>query len=278
MTQLTLFDVVILGILQGLAEWLPVSSKSFELFYLLGVPKLEDASLAFSMSIWFHMGSFLAALFVFRSQVLMALRSISRRDGQGRQILQYLIVGTLASGAVGIPLYFVAKGMFFQAGGQIAMVLTGALMLVTATVLFFTRRLRGERMAGDVKLRDSLGIGSAQGLAALPGMSRSGLTIFTGALLKFDGEAATSLSFLLAVTGLPAMALFDLVSGTGASGLEAIQAIGLGNLGVAAIVSFLISLAAIKALTELARRVPLSVFVAAIGLLAIALNLPLLMR
>jgi len=159
-----------------------------------------------------------------------------------------------------------------------AMVLTGALMLVTATILFFTPRLRGERVSGDVELRDSIGIGSAQGLAALPGMSRSGLTIFSGALLKFNGEAATSLSFLLGVIGVPAIALFDLVSGAGASGLHAIQAIGLENLGVATAVSFLVSLVTIEVLTELARRVNLSVFVAAVGLLAITLNLPLLMQ
>ncbi len=277
MSQLTLFDVVILGILQALAEWLPVSSKSFGLFYLLGVLKLDDTSLAFSMSIWLHLGSFLGALFLFRSQVMSALRAMFRVDSQGRRILQYLVVGTLSSGAVGVPLYFVAKGVFSQSTGQTVMVLTGALMLVTATVLFFTPRLRGERVAGDVSLRDSVGIGSAQGLAAVPGMSRSGLTIFSGALLKFNGRAATSLSFLLGVAGVPAIALFDLVSGAGASGIEAIQAIGLINLGVATVISLLVSLVVMEFLMELARRVDLSVFVAAVGMLAIILNLPVLM-
>ncbi len=278
MSQLTLFDTVILGILQGLAEWLPVSSKSFGLFYLLGFVRVEDASLAFSMSIWLHLGSFLAALFLFRSQVLMALRAMFGGGNQGRPILQYLVVATLASGAVGVPLYFVTKGVFSQNTGQMVMVFTGALMLVTATVLFFTPRLRGDRVTGDVRLSDSVGIGSAQGLAAIPGMSRSGLTIFSAALLKFNGEASTSLSFLLGVIGVPAIALFDLVSGAGASGLEAIQAIGLGNLAVAIIVSFAVSLLAIEFLMELSRRVNLSVFVAAVGLLAIFLNLPLLLQ
>lgn len=278
MSQLTLFDTVILGILQGLAEWLPVSSKSFGLFYLLGVLRMEDASLAFSMSIWLHLGSFLAALFLFRSQVLMALRAMFGGENRGRRILQFLVVATLASGAVGVPLYFVTKGVFSQNTGQMVMVFTGALMLVTATVLFFTPRLRGDRVTGDVRLSDSVGMGSAQGLAAIPGMSRSGLTIFSAALLKFNGEASTSLSFLLGVIGVPAIALFDLVSGAGASGLEAIQAIGLGNLAVAIIVSFLVSLLAIGFLMELARRVNLSVFVAAVGLLAIFLNLPLLLQ
>lgn len=278
MSQLTLFDTVILGILQGLAEWLPVSSKSFGLFYLLGVLRIEDASLAFSMSIWLHLGSFLAALVLFRSQVLMALRAMFGGENRGRRILQFLVVATLASGAVGVPLYFVTKGVFSQNTGQMVMVFTGALMLVTATVLFFTPRLRGDRVTGDVRLSDSVGMGSAQGLAAIPGMSRSGLTIFSAALLKFNGEASTSLSFLLGVIGVPAIALFDLVSGAGASGLEAIQAIGLGNLAVAIIVSFLVSLLAIGFLMELARRVNLSVFVAAVGLLAIFLNLPLLLQ
>lgn len=278
MSQLTLFDVVILSILQALAEWLPVSSKSFGMFYLLGVLKLDNTSLAFSMSIWLHLGSFLGALFLFRSQVMSALRAIFRDDSQGRRVLQYLVMATLSSGAVGVPLYFVAKDVFSQSTGQMVMVLTGALMLVTATVLFFTPRLRGKRAAGDVSLRDSVSIGSAQGLAAVPGLSRSGLTIFSGALLKFNGEAATSLSFLLGVVGVPAIALFDLVSGAGASGLEAIQAIGLINLGVATVISFVVSLVAMQFLMELARRLNLGVFVAAVGILAITLNLPLVMR
>jgi undecaprenyl-diphosphatase len=87
----------VIGILQGLPEWLPMSSKSFSMLYLVGL-KGGDPSLAYSMSIWLHLGPFPAPLVVFR-----------RPQTEGRRLLVFLLLGTLISGLVEVSLCYLTK-------------------------------------------------------------------------------------------------------------------------------------------------------------------------
>jgi undecaprenyl-diphosphatase len=267
---LSYLDAVLIGILQGLAEWLPISSKSFGMLYLVGL-KGGDPELAYSMAIWLHVGSFPASIVVFRHRVIEAIRSIRRPNREGRNILRFLALGTIASGIVGVPLYYLAKGTLAVVGGRLFMILLGILLVVTGIVDLFTR-FKGYRHVESVATKDSLTIGGLQGLAAIPGISRSGITILAASARGFDGEACTSLSFMLSILAIPAIAAFDLMSGASQSGISALESVGAEGLLIAGVSSFLTSILLIKSLLALARRVRMGYFVMFVGVLALILN------
>jgi undecaprenyl pyrophosphate phosphatase UppP len=99
-------DGIAIGILQGLAEWLPIS-KSFSMLCLVGL-KGADPSLAYSRSIWLHLGSFPTPLVVFRRQIAETVRSIRRPQTEGRRLLVF-VLGILISGLVRVPLCYLTK-------------------------------------------------------------------------------------------------------------------------------------------------------------------------
>lgn len=268
--SLSYFDAIVIGILQGLAEWLPISSKSFSMLYLVGL-KGGDPSLAYFMSIWLHLGSFPAPLVVFRRQIVEAVRSITRPQAEGRRLLIFLVLGTLISGLVGVPLYYLTKETLAYVDERYFMISLGGLLLITGFIDLLTR-FKGTRRENSVNSEDSISIGAAQGLAALPGVSRSGVTILAASWRGFVAEASASLSFMLETLAIPSIIIFDLLSRTAESGTTALQAVGVEELLVAAVTSFVTSVIVIRALLALARRVRMGYFVVFVGIIAILLN------
>ena len=268
--SLSYLDVLMLGILQGIAEWLPISSKSFNMLYMVGL-SVQDPSLAYSMSIWIHIGSFPAPIVVFRRQITSALRSIRHPKTEGRRLFVFLIAGTAISGVIGVPLYYLTKETLTYLDVRNFMIVLGGLLLLTGLIDLLTR-FKGSRREDSVNAKDSILIGAAQGLAALPGISRSGVTILAASWKGFTGEASASLSFMLEILAIPSMVFFDLMSGAAESGITAVQAVGVEGLLLSAVASFLTSIIMIRGLLALARRVRMGYFVIFIGLVAIALN------
>lgn len=197
MDQISAFQAVVLGILQGLTEFLPISSSG----HLVLVPWLlgwEKASLTFDTMV--HLGTLLAVVIYFRADiwqiilgVLATLRERSFANTYGK--LGWLILlGSIPAAIAGLLF-----GDFFEA--LFGSPLTAAtLILVTGLILFLSERMsQRSRNLEQMAVKDSLWIGLAQAGAIAPGISRSGSTIAMALALNINREAAARYSFLLSL-------------------------------------------------------------------------------
>ena len=188
------FETIILGIVQGLTEFVPVSSSG----HLVIVPALfgwKDPSLTFDLVL--HLGTLIAVVIVFRSDLWLLAEGLVGRgeDPRGaRRTIGLLAIGSVPAAVVGL-----AFGSFFEKRFEDPV--TAALLLyVTAAILLGAEWVirRGEGRE-PVDVRRSVLIGAAQAAAILPGISRSGSTIAAGLVQNVSRESATRFSFLLSI-------------------------------------------------------------------------------
>lgn len=241
---------VLLGVLQGLLEWLPVSSEGI-LFLVLSWLGRETGE-AVRLAIWLHLGTLGAAVVYLRDELARALAGLTRA-GPDRRLLGFLVVATFLTGLVGGPIFVFGLA---EAGLPAALgtLLVGVLLLVTAAILHLAEP--GTRVWEAVDVDDGALAGLAQGLAVLPGLSRSGLTLAALLGRGFDAGSALRLSFLMSI---PAVAGAQV-------GLGLLDPVPVGPMPIlAAGVAFVVGLAAMDGLIRLARRVRFDVVV---GLLA----------
>ena len=199
---MTLFAAIILALVQGATEFLPVSSSGHLALVgkLLGLPE-EQVPLDFVVVV--HFGTLLSVLLYYRSDLWAMVLSLApvRGDEEGareerllyRRLLGLLVVGTAPAAAAGLLLEDAVERLF----GSVALV--GAALLVTATVLALVSRLGGSRHMAQTGVREALMVGVAQALALAPGISRSGMTIAGGLVAGFQREWAPRFAFLLSV-------------------------------------------------------------------------------
>jgi undecaprenyl-diphosphatase len=268
-------EAIILGIVQGLTEFLPVSSSGHLVLFqkMFG---LKQAELFFDIGA--HLGTLAAVIVVFRREIkkiLVALVQLISAAGSKETLLQkaesdpqlkmvlLIVIGSIPTAILGFLFAAIADPLF--ASG----IITGLMLIVTGLLLWLTRRTKAgvEQTPGDrLTLKKAFIIGSVQGLAIIPGLSRSGSTISTGLLLDVDREAAARYSFLLsipAIIGAGALGLKDGLSQTD----PAFRAVLLGAL-TAAVVGY----AALKALLQVVKKGRLHVFAPycwLVGILAI---------
>jgi len=255
-------QAVVLGIVEGITEFLPVSSTGHLLIAerLLGLETdgpQGDGLIGFTAVI--QVGAILAAVAYFFRDIVTIVRAFlrglagqeGRRDPEWRFSLAVL-VGSLPIGLVGFALRDVVQSI----DKQLVTVAVG-LLVFSAVLVFAERRAVQDRAERSLTVLDGLLIGLAQCIALVPGVSRSGATISAGLLRGLDRVSATRLSFLL---GIPALL------GAGAYGLKDATASGPGAPGVAAtliatVVAFVVALGAIAFLLRLVARFPISAFV-----------------
>ena len=242
---------VLLGILQGVFEWLPISSEGNIVVFLTVVEGFGAAD-AVALSLFLHVGTAFAAAAYYRDELAeMAMLAPDWRPGSAfegdRSDLSFLVIGTLASGVVGVSAYVaLAEAMTAFTGGAfvalvgLLLVATGVLQRVADAVA-----LGGRRLPDGV---DAVVVGGLQGLAILPGVSRSGITTSALLLRGHDGSSSFRLSFLLSIPaalGAGALALVE------AGGLPAI---GLTEAAVALLASAVVGYLTIDALLRLVER------------------------
>ncbi len=198
-------QMIILGIIQGLTEFLPVSSSAHLVFaaHFLRLPRpgvVLEAVL--------HLGTALAAIVLFWPEVRRLVRAGLGRPGDGtdgayRRVAWLLIIATAVTALIGLVFQAPFERMFSSVRG------TAAQLMVTGLILVLARERGGRRMV-DARLRDAAALGVAQGISIVPGISRSGLTIATAVWSGMSREEAARLSFLMAIPALVAAGLFAL--------------------------------------------------------------------
>jgi undecaprenyl-diphosphatase len=239
--SLGLRDAVVLGVVEGLTEFLPVSSTGHLTIAegLLGLAVDDPSVTAFTAVI--QSGAIAAVLLYFAADIgrftrgfLRGLRSREGRRSEDWRLSLAVLVGSLPIGVVGLALRDVIKGPVLRSLTTVGV----ALIAWSAVMVLAERRATQRRGESEVTVRDGLLIGLAQCVALVPGVSRSGATISAGLLLGLDRVAATRLAFFLGIPALVAAGALELPSALD-------DTVGLGPVLVGTGVSFVTAYAAI---------------------------------
>lgn len=246
------------GLLQGILEWLPISSQGnliLFMVFLLGMKPIE----ALSLSIYVHLGSGLAVLLYFRKNITWLLRMDS--DNSKKQF-RFLIVTTIVTGVLGLPLFLFARITSFY--GELLVGLTGVALILTGVIEKSAQKL-GVRTVESLNLGEGFLLGIVQAFSAIPGISRSGVTTSALLLRGLSGEQALKTSFIM---GIPAVfsAIVGLMIIEGNPQLEL-------NMLVAIVASLLSSFLFIDLFLKLSRTIRFWIFCILLGAFAL---LPLL--
>jgi undecaprenyl-diphosphatase len=184
------FQALVLGAVQGLTEFLPVSSSA----HLILIPWLlnwQDPGLAFDVAL--HLGTLLALLIYYWQTWIKLLGSLVNNDVASRRLLFLLIIASVPGAVIGVLLEKQAETVFRSP------LLIASTMAVMGMVLWVVDRLFGSRRKlSDFTAADALLIGFSQALAIVPGVSRSGATITMARALGIEREDAANFSFLMA--------------------------------------------------------------------------------
>lgn len=189
---------MVLGILQGALEWLPVSSEGqsmLAMIHWLGL-SAEDA---LSISLFLHLGTMTAVLIRFRQEFLKMLRQLNSN------MTKTVLISSLCTGITGVPLLLLFKDSF--TGGREATLLIGALLIATGLLLRF--KGSGSRLAEDMSLPDMIILGLAQGFSILPGISRSGTTLTVLLMRGLKQDDALAVSLIISVPAVLGAIVLD---------------------------------------------------------------------
>ncbi|GGL68106.1 undecaprenyl-diphosphate phosphatase [Halocalculus aciditolerans] len=211
--ELSVVVAFVLGVLQGVLEWLPVSSEGNVslVLTLLG----EDPVVATKLALFLHLGTGIAALAYYRDDVRDLLYDVPEWrpstwfDAESAD-LSFIVLATLASGIVGVVVYGALEAVVTGTTTNGFVVIVAVLLLLTGLLQKFAAGFMAERETPTAL--DAVLVGAGQGLALLPGVSRSGTTVSILLLRGYDENAALRLSFVLAIPASVAAAGLTLVT------------------------------------------------------------------
>lgn len=240
MQQFELWQVLVLAVVQGITEFLPVSSDGHlalaePLIWQSGAPRPN----AMDLTIVLHLGTLGSILVYYRQRIWRLL-------GEDRWVLWLLCVGTVPA----VALVLTDKLLLNEwiESTLKSTLLTGCMLIVTGSMLIVAQRLgTGNRDYRSLRTYESVLIGCAQATAILPGLSRSGTTISSGLALGLSRPGAAAYSFLLAIPALAGAGVYK-----GYDMLKHPEALSTSplNMAIGCLVSFLVGLVAIAALTR----------------------------
>ncbi len=260
-----MLEAIILGITQGLAEWLPVSSEGLIFliktnFFNNGESIKEIAGLA----LFLHGGTFLAALVYFRKDVwrlIKALFNFREAEVGDKKTLLFLILTTVLTAIFGYSLLLIIDGVNLEKlnyAAKITTLLIGILLLVTGFLQLVIKK-KGQKNQELIEHGDGIVLGLVQSLAVLPGLSRSGLTVAALLFRNFQDSSALKLSFLMS---LPVILGGNIILNFNKFSFNNVNFIGL-------LFAFIFGILTIDIFLRLAHKLNLGCFIIFFGLLMI---------
>jgi undecaprenyl-diphosphatase len=269
MIVMSLFQLLILGLVQGITEWVPVSSKTQVTFVYLKVFH-GDPSLVIPILLYVHLGTVIAATIYFRRELTGIISEIAscpmdlHRHAAGKA--GFIFTALLFTGVVGIPLLLVEKYFFPTLEAGILYALMGFGLIVTGFLLI-SHKGGNSREVKNVNWKDGILTGMLQGLSTLPGVSRSG-TSTTGLIWRgFDSGSSFYLSFLLSI---PTVVLAEILLNYGSDGMKGLPATeGI----ILLLTSFIIGYLTLAGLLKIIKRVNIAYLVFVLGIIMIGVGL-----
>ena len=280
MTILQLLYSIIIGIIQGVSEWLPISSKTqiiVSTHYLLNLTIQQG----YIFGLFMEIGTLMAAIIYFRRELVELVKVLGgSKDAMQKKLFSYVLTVTIITGVVAAPLYFITIIIIGNSNTGsavgIPMLILGIILMADAALIRYSRTRRGTgitaRTLKDLTVKDYVVIGVSQGISALPGVSRSGITTSAMLLSNVEPDEAFRLSFtagIFASAGAFALTLIASRNSVAAS----IAGIGLTGLAVAIVTSTVVSLFLIDFLIKVAGKQKIIYVTAGLGVIAIASGL-----
>lgn len=276
-----MIEYIIIAIIQGILEWLPISSSGQVIIVstnFFGIPPEN----AYSLSIWLHLGTTFAVLLRFRGDFIKIIKTFFQKDSVADDLnikkRNWIFYATIGTAITALPLYFVFKIVFldiftaFQ--GDIITLLISGLLIITGVILLKTRKIYGSQIIGNIsnnKIRkDSILSGLVQGTSILPGISRSGVTVSAILLEKYEQDSALRLSFLMSVPVAIASIIVDIIFGHGSvfGILDSLTII------MTTLISFLFGYLTIELLLRVAKKINFGYFCILYGVIAYLIIIP----
>ncbi len=240
------FQAVVLGLVQGLTEFLPVSSSGH---LVIAQTFMDVPTPGVFVEVALHLATLISVLVVYHRRVGSIAVGAIRGEAQAWRYIGLLLLASVPAGIVGV---------FFEDQVEAAFDapwVTGVMLLVTGVLLWTTRWLGARRWDDRPGVRNAIGMGVAQAFAILPGISRSGTTITAGLWGRLQGDAAAEFSFLMSVVAISGAVLLQ-VGDIG----ESVQQVGAAALAAGFIAALISGILAIRLLIWLLRKQTFYVF------------------
>lgn len=262
--DLTVLQSLILGIIQGISEWLPVSSSGIITLVLSNFFDFNSVDKIIESALWLHLGTLMAALIYFERDVRKLLKVPFNWKGseeKQKKTFKFLLISTIISGAMGLFILRILTSLeiSMELTGKTITVVVGSFLLITGIVQLRAQE-GGNKKENDSTSLDGVLLGFSQGFAAFPGVSRSGITVASLLLRKFKETTALKLSFLMS---LPIVLLGNLALNMDKFSLDGASVYGL-------IASFVFGILTIHGLMKVSKKVNFGWFVLVFAALMLA--------
>jgi len=260
-----MIEYLILGIIQGITEWVPISSEA----QILIAAKMFGMHNPLKLAVWLHLGTCLAAAVYFRSELKWMVQHIpdwinpkkrkfaNETQIKRNQLMDFILVSTAITGIIGAPLYFIFESQFKESTGAILLAIVGMLLVLNGIIQKSAENKQTRRR--ELSIKDSVITGIAQGFSALPGISRSGTTTSALLILGHDSTTALRLSFIISIFSV----------GSAQIGLQIVKGFELSQGAIIAVLaSFITGLLGIDVLLRITRKIKFWKFCILLGLLS----------
>ena len=272
-----MIDIIIIAILQGLFEWLPISSSGQVMIVSINFFGLTPSK-SFSLAIWLHLGTALAVLIKYRNDYFKMIVSFftDKHDTieSDKKKRNWIIIATIGTAITAIPLYFIFKILvvgYLPIHGDIITLIIAGLLIITGILLLKQNRKRGsksiELIENNVLNKDSFISGLFQGVSILPGISRSGITVSTLLLKDYEKDNALKISFLMSVPVVFASIGLDLITGNFIM-LDPLTII------LATVISFGVGYISMEFLLRISKKIQFGYFCLLYGIISISIIVP----
>ncbi|MFI3285117.1 MAG: undecaprenyl-diphosphate phosphatase [Rikenellaceae bacterium] len=241
---MNIIEAIILGIVQGITEFLPVSSSGHLQIVkaLLGV-ELEE-NITFDLAL--HAGTVCSTILVLWPEIAKIFRGFFSRTFNSEQA--YVIKIAISMIPVAIVGFTLEDALNEMLASPLIMIVVGSMLLITAILLAFASYAT-PRLKEQISYRDSILIGVAQAVAVMPGISRSGATIATGLILGNKKESVAQFSFLMVLVPILGKSFLSLVGGD-----AAIESVGIAAMSAGFLASFAVGVLACKFMINIIKR------------------------
>ena len=228
-----MIEYIIIALLQGIFEWLPISSSG----HFAISQQIMKTHVPVIFNVCLHVGTLLSAIYFFKKDVVTVVKAVARLDfrSPGGRLAVNILVGGLPTAVIGFILHDVIEVLFNN------LLVVGIGLAITGLFLYLSKTKKGKE---ELSPLHCVLIGLAQGVAIIPGLSRSGLTISVGVLLGVEREKAFKYSFLLSIPTILGAALLDIDN---IMVHQVDSTLLLGGLGISALLSYV----SLKALTKI---------------------------
>jgi undecaprenyl-diphosphatase len=259
---MNVLSYILIGILQGILEWLPVSSKGVEALLMVKFFN-KTLSEALVLALWMHIGTLMAAMVYYKIEIIEIVKNLKNyikspaEDTQANTLTSFIVTTTLLTGLIGTPLLLLGLDKFNFAGNA-AMLLIAFFLILTG--IFQWTAKKKKNIGKEIAIKDSIYLGIAQGLTAVPGLSRSGTTVSTLLFRGYSAKEALRVSFLVSIPAVLGVEVLLGLLKTHTFDVLIIPGI---------IASFIFGLLTIRSLIKLAEKINFGYFCSGFGFIVI---------